>query len=332
MMRAAVLTRYGGPEVIKVQTIKKPSPKKNDVLIKVHATTVCTGDWRVIGPNAPPGFGLFLRLAFGITGPRIKVLGQELAGVVEAVGANVTEFKVGDEVFGTNDTNWGAHAEYVAMGSDFALIKKPSNMSMKESATIAFGGITSLYFLRDVAKLESGENILINGASGCLGTFAIQLAKILSPTCKVTAVCSAKNEELVRALGADKFVDYTQTDFTTGSDKYEVIYDTLGKIKYSDAKQVLSENSILMTAVPSMGSIGTLMWNSLSGNKKKFRTGTPSIGNNTKSDLSYLKDLIEEGKLKTVIDSEYPLEKISEAFALVDSGHKRGNAVVVVSK
>ena len=333
MMKAAIFTKYGGPEVIKVRNINKPSPRQNEILIKVRATTVCTGDWRVLGPNAPAGFGLFLRLAFGITGPRVKILGQEVSGVVEEVGANVTEFEVGDEVFGTNDVSFGAHAEYLSMKADFAVIKKPSNLDMCESAAIPFGGLTSLFFLRDLAKLSSGENVLINGASGCLGTFAIQLAKILSPDCKVTAVCSARNEEMVRALGADEVVDYSKTDFTKGSGKYDVIYDTIGSVKYSEAKRVMSENSVLMTAVPSLGSIRTLMWNWITGNKQKYRTGTPDIGKGDENQiLAYLKQLIEEGKLKPIIDSKYSLDNISDAFRLVDSGHKRGNAVVVISE
>jgi len=332
-MKAAVFTEYGDADVIKVQTIEKPVPRPDEVLVKVYATTVTTGDWRVLGPNAPSGFGCLMRCFFGCCSPRMNVLGQEFAGVVEEIGANVTEFKVGDEVFGTNDINWGAHAEYITIAENFALIKKPSNMGMCESATIPFGAVTSLYFIRDVAEIKDGGNVVINGASGCLGTFAIQIVKILSPTCKVTAICSRSNEALVRMLGADEFIDYNENDFTQGNEKYDVIYDTIGRINYSAATNVMSENAIFMTAAPSLGALGTMLLNACyCCGSKKFTTGTPVIGTGTKADLACLKKWIEEGKLKTVIDSKYSLDNISEAFRLVASGHKKGNAVVLVKE
>lgn len=333
-MKAAVLTEYGDADAVKVQTVQKPVPRQNQVLVKIHATTVCSGDWRVMGPNVPFGFGCIMRCVFGCCSPRRNVLGQEFAGVVEEVGANVTEFQVGDEVFGTNDINFGAHAEYMTIAADFALIKKPSNMGMCESATIPFGGVTSLYFMRDLAQLKDGENVLINGASGCLGTFGIQIAKIISPTCKVTAICSGKNEELVRRLGADEFIDYNKQDFTQQSVIYDVIYDTVGNINYSAASNVMSKQAIFMTAAPE--GFCTL-WKMLLNKcyccgSKKFTTGTPSIGTETKADLEVLKKWIEEEKLKTVIDSNYSLDDIQDAFRLVASGHKKGSAVVVCER
>mmetsp|Transcript_15086 Transcript_15086/g.18654 ORF Transcript_15086/g.18654 Transcript_15086/m.18654 type:complete len:348 (-) Transcript_15086:726-1769(-) len=330
-MKAAVIRKYGGPEVVHLETIAKPSPTNKQVLVRVHSTSVTTGDWRVIGPNAPAGMSFLFRLAFGITAPRKKVLGQEFAGVVEEVGAAVTEFKVGDQVFGTNDVNFGAHSEFLCIDTDYAIIHKPTNSNMKMSyfGALAFGGVTSLYFVRDMAKLKKGDKILINGASGCLGTFAIQLAKYYGA--HVTAVCSGKNAALVKGLGADKVIDYKEENCTDGSEKYDIIYDTVGNLKFSDSKKVLTENGQLLTAVfEGFGDLRKIMWNSMFGGKKKYRTGTPPIGKGTKKDLEFLAQLVEEGKLKVVIDSEFPLEKISDAFRLVDSGHKRGNAVVVV--
>jgi len=332
-MKAAVLTEYGDADVVKVQTIEKPVPRQNEVLVRIHATTVCTGDWRVMGPNVPFGFGCIMRCVFGCCSPRRNVLGQEFAGIVEEVGENVAEFEVGDEVFGTNDINFGAHAEYMTIAADFALIKKPSNMGMRESATIPFGGVTSLYFLRDVAELKKGENVLINGASGCLGTFAIQIAKIISPTCKVTAICSGKNEGLVRKLGADDFIDYNKNDFTEGSIIYDVIYDTKGTINYSAASNVMSEKAIFMSAAPDLCALWKMLLNSCyCCGSKRFTTGTPTIGLETKADLECLKEWVEEGKLKTVIDSNYSLDDIQDAFRLVASGHKKGSAVVICER
>jgi len=331
MMKAAVFTQYGDIDNIEMQTIAKPVPSRNEVLVKVHTTTVCSGDWRILGPNVPCCTGWILRCMFGCCSPKIKTLGQEFAGVVAEIGEDVSEFKVGDEVFGTVDINFNAHAEYLTVTEDFALIKKPSNMDMVESATIPFGGVTSLYFLRDVVNLSDGENILINGASGCLGTFAIQIAKLLSPNCTVTAVCSGKNEDLVRSLGADEFIDYTKDDVTKSGDKYDVIYDTVGKIGYYAACAIMSEGAILATAAPTWGDLMPMMLNSCyCCGSKTFTTGTPEIGKETKSDLECLKKWIEEGKLKTVIDKKFSFDEILDAFRLVDSGHKKGSAAVVV--
>jgi len=331
-MKAALFTQYGDADSIEMGTLDKPIPEKNEVLVKVFATSVTSGDWRILGPNVPSCFfGCVMRCMFGCCSPSMKTLGQEFAGVVTEIGANVTEFQVGDEVFGTKDVQFGAHAEFLTIAADFAIIRKPSNMSMVESATITFGGVTSLYFLRDVAKLEGGENIAINGASGSLGTFAIQIAKLLSPNCKVTAICSGKNERMVMDLGADEFIDYTKTDFTKENLQFDVIYDTVGKVGFYDACNVLSSGGKFLAAAPTCGDIGKMMLNSCNCcGSKSLMSGTPEIGNGTKADLECLKKWIEDGKLKTIIDTEFAFDNIAEAFRLVDSGHKRGNAAVVV--
>jgi len=332
MMKAAVFTQYGSSDNIELQTVEKPVPSNNEVLVKVHATTVCTGDWRILGPNVPCGCGCIMRCMFGCCSPKMRSLGQEFAGVITEIGKDVTEFKVGDEVFGTTDINFNAHAEYLTVAENFALIKKPSNMSMVESATIPFGGVSSLYFLRDVLQLSDGENVLINGASGCLGTFAIQIAKLLSPNCKVTAVCSGKNEDLVRSLGADAFIDYTKTDITKSSEKFDVIYDPVGKMSYYAAYSIMSEGATFATAAPTWGDIGAMILNScFCCGSKTFTAGTPEIGSGTKAELECLKKWIEEGKLRTIIDTKFSFDEIREAFRLVDSGHKRGSAAVLVN-
>lgn len=332
-MRAAVIRKYGGPEVFKIENVPKPTPKKNQVLVNVYATSVTTADWRVSGPNPPPAFGFsfLFRLIFGISAPRKKVLGQEFAGVVEEVGSNVTEFKVGDEVFGTNDINFGAHAEYVCVDSDYAITHKPPEAAMANYGAIAFGGVTALYFLRDEGKLKIGDKLLIVGASGCLGTFAVQLGKYFGAD--VTGVCSTKNVDLVKELGADQVIDYTIEDYKSSAVKYDYIFDTVGKISFPAAKKILKDDGqLLAAAFNGWGDIRKVIFNSMFGGKKKYKLGTPTIGNGTKKDLKFLSDLIQNGKLKVVLDSNQPLEQISDAFQLVNTGHKRGCAGIVIKE
>lgn len=352
MMKAGVFKKYGIENAKVVDDVPKPKAGKKDVLVEVRSTSVTTGDWRSAAMIVPYGFGWIMRLMIGVTAPRGPgVFGQEFAGVVTEVGGDAgTEFKVGDEVFGTNDVNFGAHAEYIAVASDYAIARMPGsdddnnkNNKMAEYGAIAFGGLTSLYFLRDMAALVKGDKVLITGASGCLGTFGIQLAKHYGA--HVTAVCSGKNEKLVRSLGADDFIDYTTTadvaewgggagdDGGKKKKKYDYIYDTVGKVKFADAKGIMTENGqLLAAAFESVGVVCKILANSMFGGKQKFRTGTPPIGNGSKKDLEFLSKLVEEGKLKVVVDTKFPLDKIADAFALVHSGHKRGSCVVTVKE
>lgn len=344
-MKAGVFKKYGIEHAKAVDDVPKPTAGKKRVLVEVHSTSVTTGDWRAATMIVPYGLGWIMRLMFGVRAPRSPgVFGQEFAGVVAEVGSGAgTEFEVGDEVFGTHDVNMGAHAEYVAVSADFAITKMPPskggddrNRRMAEHGALAFGGLTSLYFLRDMAALVKGDRILITGASGCLGTFGIQLAKHYGA--HVTAVCSGRNEALVRSLGADDFVDYTKSDVAEwggGEGKrYDYIYDTVGKVKFADAKGILTQNGqLLAAAFESLWVLCKIMANTMFGRgKQKFRTDTPSIGNGSKKDLEFLSRLVEEGKLKVVTDTKFPLEKIADAFALVHSGHKQGNCVVTVKK
>lgn len=224
-MKAIVYERYGPPEVLQLKEVEKPAPKNNEVIINTHAATVTSGDWRVRSLNVPFGFGLIMRLVFGISRPKQPILGSELAGVVETVGKDVSKFKVGDPVFAFSDAAMGCHAEYKCMAEDGAVVPKPSSLTFEEAAALSFGGTTALDFLRR-AKLQSGERVLVNGASGAVGTAAVQLAKYFGAI--VTGVCSTANVELVRSLGATHVIDYTQQDFTRNGETYDVIVDTVG--------------------------------------------------------------------------------------------------------
>jgi NADPH:quinone reductase-like Zn-dependent oxidoreductase len=323
MMKAIVYEAYGSPDVLKLKEVAKPVPKSNEVLIKVHATTVTTGDWRVRSLNLPPGFGFLGRLIFGILKPRQPILGSEIAGVIESVGKGVSKFKVGDAVFSFSDAAMGCHAEYRCMGEDGPIALKPSNMSFNESAPLSFGGTTALSFLRR-ANLKAGDKILINGASGGVGTAAVQLAKHFGAV--VTAVCSTPNVELVKSLGADDVIDYLKEDFTKNGVKYDVIMDIAGNAPYSRSKGSLVERGYLLMVLAGMFDMLQAPWISMYSG---IRTVVgPAFGK--AEDLRYLAQLAESGKFKTIIDKCYPFEKMADAHRHVDTGHKRGNIVVIL--
>ena len=323
MMKAIVYEAYGSPDVLKLKEVAKPVPKSNEVLIKVHATTVTTGDWRVRSLNLPPGFGFLGRLIFGILKPRQPILGSEIAGVIESVGKGVSKFKVGDAVFSFSDAAMGCHAEYRCMGEDGPIALKPSNMSFKDSAPLSFGGTTALSFLRR-ANLKAGDKILINGASGGVGTAAIQLAKHFGAV--VTAVCSTPNVELVKSLGADDVIDYLEEDFTKNGVKYDVIMDIAGNAPYSRSKGSLVERGYLLMVLAGLFDMLQAPWISIYSG---IRTVVgPAFGK--AEDLRYLAQLAESGKFKTIIDKCYPFEKMADAHRHVDTGHKRGNVVVIL--
>ena len=308
-MKAVIYTKYGPPEVLKLREVEKPAPKDNEVLIKVHATTVHRGDTRMRSLNIPgPKWQVLLaRIFLGIRKPKKAILGMELSGKIEAVGKNVTMFKEGDEVFAT--TLWaglGGYAEYKCMPEDGAMAIKPANMTFKEAAVIPSGGIVTLSIIR-MADIQSGQKVLIYGASGSVGTLAVQLAKSLGA--EVTGVCSTTNLEMVKSLGADKVIDYTKEDFTQKSEKYDVIFDAVAKIPPKQAKKSLKKTGIYLN----------------------IHTSSDKI--KTKDAISLLKDLkemIEAGKIKSVIDRCYPLDEIVEAHRYVDKGHKKGNVVINV--
>lgn len=321
-MKAIVYTKYGAPEVAEVKDIEKPTPKDNEVLVRIWAATVTATD-----SAFRKGEPFITRTFTGLLKPRLTILGDMLAGKIEAVGRDVKLFKPGDQVFGSTGPGFGAHAEYVCLPEDGALAIKPANMSYSEAAAICDGGLTALPFLRDTAQIQRGQKVLINGASGSIGTVAVQLATYFGA--EVTGVCSAKNLELVKSLGAAKVIDYTKEDFTQSGETYDIIFDAVGKRSFSECKRALTPHGVYLSTAISMVALPHVLWTSITGGKraKVAATGLRPAGERAK-DLIFLRELIEAGQLRSVIDRNYPLEQAAEAHRYVDQGHKRGNVVI----
>jgi NADPH:quinone reductase-like Zn-dependent oxidoreductase len=317
-MKAAV---YAGKGMVQVQDVEKPVPKDNEVLVRMHAATICAADYRVKGFPAILGWAIGLRKG--------KILGMELSGTVESVGKAVTRFRPGDRVFGGIGLKLGTHAEYACV-LETRLELKPVNMTLEESAAVFFGGMTALCFLR-MAKIQSGQNVLVYGASGSVGVYAVQLAKHFGA--RVTGVCSTANLALVKSLGADEVVDYTKEDFSKAGRVYDMVVETVGKAGYSRCLKTLKRGGplvlITITGGPlsMLGDIVRQQWISITG-AAKIVGGLPRIA---PGDLAFLKSLIEAGELRTVIDKRYSLDEIAEAFRYAEAGHKKGHVVINVA-
>jgi len=319
-MKAVVYKRYGPPDVLHLEEVDKPLPKENEVLIKIHATTVTAGDVRLRKPDP-----FLTRFFFGLFKPKVSILGVDLAGVVESVGKEVKLYKVGDKVFGsTFDFGLGAYAEYKCMPEDSVLTIMPKNSSFEEAAAIYFGGHTALHFLRK-GNIHKGQKVLIYGASGALGTYAVQLAKYYGA--EVTGICSTRNLELVKNIGADKVIDYTKEDFTQNGETYDTIFDTVGKSPFSKCIRSLNRNGRFVRSVHlSLSPILKGIWVSIISTKKVIG----GVAHEKVEDIIFLKKLMEAGKLKPVIDRSYTLEQIPKAHEYVEKGHKIGNVVITV--
>lgn len=317
-MKAVVYERFGPPEVLHLREMEKPTPKDTEVLIKIYATSVVKEDPDM---RRSPGFN-------GLWKPRNPILGQEFAGQIEAVGKAVARFRPGDPVFGLG--NFGAYAEYKCMREEDALAPKPSNISYEEAASIPNGALTALPFLRDKGQIKRGQSVLIYGASGSVGSAAVQLARYYGA--HVTAVCSTANREWVKALGADHVIDYTQEDFTQNGNTYDVIFDTVGKCSFSECKGSLTKEGIYLATVPTPLMMLQALWSGRGGGKRaRFVAAGLRPAREKIKDLVFLTELIEKGMIRAVIDRCYPLEEIVEAHRYVEKGHKKGNVVISVA-
>jgi len=324
-MKTIITTKYGSPDVLKVTEAVKPIPKEDEILIKIEASSVTAADSMM--RKGEPYYG---RLFIGLTKPKNPVPGTGFAGTIEAIGKEVKNFKVGEAVFGEIVLGPGTNCEYVCVPESGVVLSKPSNISFEEAAPVCDGALTSMSFLKDIGHIKPGQKILINGASGSLGSAAVQLAKEFGA--EVTGVCSTSNIDLVKTLGADNVIDYTKIDFTEQSTHYDVIYDTVGTLSFSNCKKVLTANGIFMSPVLGMPLLFQMIKSGISGRKKAKFSAT---GLRPVSELNILfkqlKELLEKGALKTHIDKTYPLEDISKAHQYVDSGRKKGNIVLINS-
>lgn len=322
-MKAIFATKYGSPEVLQQKEIEMPVPKPDEVRIKTHATTVTVADVRVRSFKVPLSFWIPARLMLGIFKPRKPILGVELSGEIDAVGSAVTKFKKGDLVFAATHPGFGSYAEYRCLAENGPLALKPSNLSLEESAAIPIGAYTALNFLRK-ANLKAGQKILIYGASGSVGSYAVQLARHFGAN--ITAVCSAKNFELVKSLGADKLLDYHAADFISQLETYDVIFVGIDQLPFSICKKILAKNGTYVNISLPVKSLD-MIWTSLTSSQTIWSGKNEPV---TSADLNFLKELVEAGALKVVIDRVYSFEQIVEAHRYVDQGHKKGNVLVRV--
>ncbi|WP_045521496.1 NAD(P)-dependent alcohol dehydrogenase [Neobacillus niacini] len=324
-MKAIVYTKYGPPDVLQLKEIEKPIPKDNEILVKVKATTVTVADIRSRSFTVPPAFWLPARITLGFKQPKKEILGMELAGIVESVGKDVKRFKEGDQVFAASLVGFGAYAEYKCLPEDGPVTIKPSNITYEEAAAIPIGARTALFFLRK-ANIQRGQKVLVYGASGSVGSYAVQLAKYLEA--EVTGVCSTSNLELVKSLGADKVIDYTIEDFSSNDESYDVIFVAVNKSSFTDCMKLLKKDGTYINVTEPLPN-ARMLWTQLTTSKKLLLSrNSPE----TAEALNFLKELVESGKLKVVIDRSYAFNEIIEAHRYVEKGHKKGNVVITVEQ
>jgi len=331
-MKAIVCTEYGPPDVLQLKEAEKPTPKDNEILISVYATSVNYGDiiarnFKEVSPrkfNMPFLFWLIAKISFGLGKPKIKILGSEFAGEIEATGKDVKRFKEGDLVFGYLGQSMGAYAEYLCMPGDACVANKPANMTYEEAAVVPMGAIMALHLLREKGNIKPGQKVLVNGASGSIGSAAVQIAKTFGA--EVTGVCGTPRLEFVKSLGADKVIDYTKEDFTQSGETYDLIFDVLGKGSFSRSKSSLSQNGCYLFASFKMKQLFQMLWTSMIGSKKVICALAPG----STEDLISVKDFIEAGKIKSIIDRSFPFKQAAEAHRYVEQGHKKGNVVITV--
>jgi len=330
-MKAVVYTEYGTPDVLKVKEIEKPTPKDNEILIRVHATSVNIGDlwarnFKAISPSKfsmPFPFWLPARLYFGVSKPNVRVLGSEFSGKVESAGKNVKSFKAGDSVFGYRGQSLGANAEYLCVSENSLVTHKPANISYEEAATIPYGALTALSLLRTV-KIQKRQKVLINGASGGIGSAALQLAKYYGA--EVTAVCSTPRLGFVKSLGADKVIDYTKEDFTKNGETYDLIFDIMNKSSFEKCKDSLAPKGVYLLASFKMKQVFQMMRTAKSDGKKVIC----AMSSEKLEDLIFIKELVEAGKIKAIVDKRYPMERTAEAHQYIESGNKKGSVIVTM--
>lgn len=324
-MRAIICPQYGSADVLALREVPTPVPGPKEVLVRVIATTVTSGDWRVRSGQFPEGFGWIAKLAVGWKGPRQPILGTELSGVIESVGARATRFKVGDAVIGFTGASMGAHAEFRTFADDGLLVPKPATLTFADAASLLFGGTTALDVLRR-AKLQAGERVLINGAAGGVGTAAVQLAK--QRGAHVTAVCSAANVALVQSLGADRVIDYRAQDFTQDPARYDLVIDIAGTSPYARSKAVMTPTGRLALVLATLKDNLGALWVGLT-TKHRVIAGPVTV---RRQDLQQLADLVAAGSYKPVVEQRFTLERIADAHRVVDTGHKRGAVVVTLTE
>lgn len=323
-MKTIEYATYGTPEVLEIMDREKPVPAEHEILIKIRATTVTAVD-----SIFRKGDQFFARIATGIIRPKIPTLGTEFSGEVEQVGSRVTRFKPGDAVFGDSSETHGTHAEYLCLPDTAAVSLKPANLTFEQAAAVPYGALTALHFLRDVAEIREGQQVLINGASGAVGSYAVQLAHYFGAI--VTGVCSTGNVEVVKSLGADHVIDYKKEDFTTAGEKYDLVFDTVGKSSFPQGKKALKPGGLYLTTVIGVGILWQMARTSVIGKKKAviaFAGLRPT--SETGKDLEFVKRLLEQEKLTPLIDRTYPVNQIREAHAFVDKGHKKGSVVITM--